>query len=409
MMGRFDEFVYTLPKRYTEWGDMYANPRAYFNGNESLWNSNLRMGFSVIQHEGLTEFPHMHHAVEEYYMFSGADVTRFFDFDAEIEMWIGEDPDEMEKYVITRPTIVRIPPRMWHGPVNYKRVGKPVAFSAVYFDGELCKITRRIKGDGTVDYPYYGSSQKRCVFDKTKTCNACGRCVRDYNDDNGTFEGHPDLKFAYDWAKEIASSEPAPRSGKYDELFFEYPVEYHNYGEIYANPRGKFRGITQMPKCNFYGGFSVALKDTHMETPHIHHARDEYLWFIGSNLADPFDFDATIELYLGWSPDDMTKIVITEPTVVRVPPNMWHTPINFTNVKKPVAFFPVYPDGDWSKVVRKENERGEYEYIFEAASLRRCAFDHSKICCYCGKCKKGGGKTVGVYLYKNKPKGESKE
>ena len=57
----------------------------------------------------------------------------------------------------------------------------------------------------------------------------------------------------------------------------------------------------------------------------------------------------------------------------------------------------------------KENERGEYEYIFEAASLRRCAFDHSKICCYCGKCKKGGGKTVGVYLYKNKPKGESKE
>ena len=95
--------------------------------------------------------------------------------------------------------------------------------------------------------------------------------------------------------------------------------------------------------------------------------------------------------------------------MVYVPPNMWHTPINFTNVKKPVAFFPVYPDGDWSKVVRRENERGEYEYIFEAASLRRCAFDHSKICCYCGKCKKGGGKTVGVYLYKNKPKGESKE
>jgi hypothetical protein len=349
-MGRFDEFVYTIPKRYTEWGDVYANPRAYFLGNESMWNSHLRMGFSVVLHEALTEFPHFHHSVEEYYMFFGSDLTNFFDFDAEIEMWIGDDPDEMEKYVITKPTIVRIPPRMWHGPVNYKRVGKPVAFSAIYFDGELCKITRRIKSDNTAEYPYIGSSQKRCIFDRMKFCNSCGRCVRDYYSENKTSDHHPDLDFALDWAKEIAASEPAPRSGKYDELFFEYPVEYHKYGDKYANPRGKFRGITQMPNAGFYGGFSVALKSTNMEIPHIHHANDEYLWFIGSNLENPFDFDAEVEIYLGWDPDDMEKIVITEPTVVRVPPNMWHCPIHFKRVDKPVAFFPVYPDGDWSKV-----------------------------------------------------------
>ena len=76
-MGLYDEFVYTLPKRYSQWGDTYASPRAYFQGSESLWNSNLRMGFSVILKETLAEFPHFHHSVEEYYLFSGADLTNF--------------------------------------------------------------------------------------------------------------------------------------------------------------------------------------------------------------------------------------------------------------------------------------------------------------------------------------------
>jgi hypothetical protein len=44
--------------------------------------------------------PHMHHAVEEYLFFTGADITNFFDFDAEIEVRLGEDPANMETYTI---------------------------------------------------------------------------------------------------------------------------------------------------------------------------------------------------------------------------------------------------------------------------------------------------------------------
>ena len=82
----------------------------------------------------------------------------------------------------------------------------------------------------------------------------------------------------------------------------------------------------------------------------------------------------------------MKKFVITEPTVVRVPPNTWHCPINFKRIGKPVAFLPVYPDGDWSKVVRQKDEDGNDEYIYEAASLRRCVYNPENICCFCGKC-----------------------
>ena len=384
-MGRFDEFVYTIPKRYSEWGNTYASPRVYFQGNESLWNSNLRMGFSVVLKETAAEFPHFHHSVEEYYLFSGSDLTDFFDFDAEIDIWIGEDPNEMEKYTITKPGIVRIPPNMWHGPIKYRRVGKPVAFSAIHFSGGIAKITRRVNSDGSICYPSIGSSQRRCTFDKTIACTYCGKCVRGYTENEDDFH-HPDLDFAYDWAMEIMNGKYVPRTGKYDKMFYDYPVEYHKYGDTYANPRGKFRGITQMPEAKFYGGFSVVLKETKMEIPHIHFVNDEYLWFIGSDLEHVFDFDAEIEVDLGWNRDEMERIVITEPTVIRVPPNMWHCPINIKRIGKPVAFFPVYPDGDWTKVVRQTGENGRYEYMYEAASLRRCVYAHDKICDYCGKC-----------------------
>ena len=82
----------------------------------------------------------------------------------------------------------------------------------------------------------------------------------------------------------------------------------------------------------------------------------------------------------------MEKFVITEPTVIRVPPHIWHCPINFKRIGKPVAFLPVYPDGDWSKIIRQKDENGNDEYIYEAASLRKCVYDPEKICVYCGKC-----------------------
>ncbi len=383
-MGKYDEYVYTLPKIYSE-SDTFASPKAYFNGAESLWGSNMIFGFTVIQKEALLDFPHVHHAVEEIYMFSGHDLCNFFDFDAEIEMWIGDSPENMEKYVITKPTLVRIPARMWHGPINYKRVGKPVAFSSVYMNGERSKVTRRIHPDGTVDFPYLSSNLKRCVIDKTRKCNMCGRCTSDLAAGEKRFSA---MDYAHNWAKEIAAAPEKPRTGKYDELFFEYPVEYHSYGEMYANPRGKFRGILQQPDVNFFGGFSVAKKIHNVEVPHCHHARDEYLWFSGSDLSNPFDFDAEIEIKLGWDPDHMESVIITEPSVIRVPQNMWHCPIVYKSMNKPVAFFPAYGDGDWSKIICKKDEYGENEFVFEAASLRKCVYNYDKFCMYCGACAK---------------------
>ena len=402
-MGFYEDYVYELPKYDLPRDGAMANPVAIYMGADSLPGSTVQMGFGVVTKEMTEGFPHFHHSKEEYYMFSGQDICQFFDFDAEIEMWMGWDPDEMEKFTITKPMLVRIPAGMWHGPVHYKRVGKPVAFSAAYLDGEMGKVTRVIKDDDTVEYPFYSTHLNKCRLNPSTECTWCGKCVEKYLDDPASAPD-PALAKAFKWAQELVETGGAPYTGKYDEYYYEYPLEWHSFGEMYANPRGKFKGITQMPGSRFFGGFSVALKPNPMEVPHIHHANDEYLWFIGSNLADVFDYDGEVELYLGWDPDKMEKLVLTKPCVVRVPAGMWHCPILFKRVDKPIAFFPMYPDGDWSKIVRRKRADGSDEYLFEAASLRKCVYNTEKICVYCGKCyrDKELKHRGGIFTYKKK-------
>ena len=402
-MGFYEDYVYELPRYELPRDGAIANPVAVFKGTDSLPGSTVQMGFAVITREMTEGFPHFHHSKEEYYMFSGQDICQFFDFDAEIEMWMGEDPDEMEKITITKPMLVRIPAGMWHGPIRFKRVGKPVAFSSTYLDGEMGKVTRVIKEDDSVEYPFYSTKLNKCRMNPSVECTWCGKCVEKFLDDP---EAAPDpaLAKAFKWAQELVETGGAPHTGKYDQYFYEYPVEWHSFGDMYANPRGKFKDITQMPGARFFGGFSVALKPNPMEVPHIHHANDEYLWFIGSNLADVFDYDGEVELMMGWDPDHMEKLVLTKPCVVRVPAGMWHCPILFKRTDKPIAFFPLYPDGDWSKILRRKRPDGTDEYLFEAASLRKCVYDDSKYCVYCAKCyhdtslKKRGGQ----FTYKRK-------
>ena len=107
---------------------------------------------------------------------------------------------------------------------------------------------------------------------------------------------------------------------------------------------------------------------------------------------------------LGWDPDHMEKLVLDKPCVVRVPAGMWHCPILFKKVDKPIAFFPLYPDGDWSKIVRRKRADGSDEYLIEAASLRKCVYNTEKICVYCGKCyrDKELKHRGGIFTYKKK-------
>ena len=119
-------------------------------------DSNLWTLCSIVQKECSVSETHMHHAVVEYLFFTGSDVTNFFDFDAEIEIQLGEDPDNMETYCITEPTVIRVPAGLWHGPVKFKRVGSPINFMPLYPSGNYGRIVQGTDSSNNPVYFYKG-------------------------------------------------------------------------------------------------------------------------------------------------------------------------------------------------------------------------------------------------------------
>ena len=85
-----------------------------------LWNCITEPFFMVNE-------PHAH-KFDQFLHFYGADPLKITDFDAEVEISLGE---EGEKHVITEPTVLHIPKDTVHCPLNFKVVNKPIIFMNV--------------------------------------------------------------------------------------------------------------------------------------------------------------------------------------------------------------------------------------------------------------------------------------
>ena len=68
--------------------------------------------------------------------------------------------------------------------------------------------------------------------------------------------------------------------------------------------------------------------------PHKHDA-DEYLYFLGGDPTDFTNFQAEIDLCLGWGADQETHTINTA-TVIFIPKGLVHLPWNFKRVDRPI-------------------------------------------------------------------------
>lgn len=68
--------------------------------------------------------------------------------------------------------------------------------------------------------------------------------------------------------------------------------------------------------------------------PHAHDF-DQFLHFYSADPKHMKEFDAVVEIYLG---KEQEKHIITEPTVLHIPKDTIHCPLNFKTVNKPVIF-----------------------------------------------------------------------
>lgn len=178
---KYKDLVFEMTPRYTEWGDWIFSPQIGFGGEMDMPGARYSAGYQVFQKpiHWLEKYSHFHRE-EEYLVMINADLFHPEEFDAEIEIWLGYDLYNMEKHIITKPTIIRIPGSMWHCPMDFKRIDKPIMFQAVYLGATCGRVSRMFDEEGNEKFVYSGPELRHgCKLDPLKEkCTACGKCFR---------------------------------------------------------------------------------------------------------------------------------------------------------------------------------------------------------------------------------------
>ncbi len=79
--------------------------------------------------------PHKHD-FPQYLMFSSLDADDLIDLGGIIEMTLSEDGKTMEKHIITKATTIYIPAGLYHNPLVFKTVTKPILTMDLYFSNK---------------------------------------------------------------------------------------------------------------------------------------------------------------------------------------------------------------------------------------------------------------------------------
>ncbi|MGI6217322.1 MAG: hypothetical protein ACOYIK_06890 [Coriobacteriales bacterium] len=404
-----EALFYEIEPRDFKLGSWCKSPMAYFRGEEDIPDAVLRAGFQVIEAPVTMEEEPVCHREEETIFILGATLPDVFSsFDAEVQFYMGPSLDKMEKIVVTEPTTIRVPKYWWHGPLKFVRVDKPVLFQASLQAGRpgVIKAVEHsgkqllmfLEEDAHLDEGGAGKSVKSVSW---TAINEDG--VERYTE-----------KGAYDQAKAPKGTEcviqPGYKSKPYSdattllhpkpslsvevtEKVLAMPREETKWGDWCPSPQTYFRGDIYMENATYNVGWQVFTGPIDMEEPHFHMGIDEYIFFVGANPLDIFDFDAKIDFAIGFDRDHMESRTITKPTVVRLPPTVWHCPIKFREMKKPLVFQSAFPDGTWGTITRGNEppvDKGyfsrTYMYDYMGDNVRFCRFNEKKRCNICGEC-----------------------
>lgn len=98
-----------------------------FYAHQGEMNTDFTLALHYMTEPYTEVYPHTHEG-HEVLCFIGGNPEDFNDFDAEIELMLGE---EEESYVINTPSVFSLPPGLVHGPLTFKKVNKPVFFIEV--------------------------------------------------------------------------------------------------------------------------------------------------------------------------------------------------------------------------------------------------------------------------------------
>ena len=120
-----------------------TSPIPVLNSDDSFGNMGFQSYWEAITQPFLMVNESHNHDFPQYLMFFGGEITDLTDLGGEIELTLSEDGENMEKHVFTKATMVYIPAGLYHCPLNFKKVTKPILFIDLFF---ASKYARKDKG-----------------------------------------------------------------------------------------------------------------------------------------------------------------------------------------------------------------------------------------------------------------------
>ena len=179
--SKYGKLVFEFPQENNEVtpdgadDDFIVKPQAYFRGGSQIPGAEFNQSYQIFVKPFFLDRVQHRHDKDEYLIFLGASFPNVFDFDAKIEFTLGKGEDA-ETYVITKPTIIRVPAGEYHCPLNFKEVNKPVLFLATLMTPMFGGIYDMPDGS-TVEMYYNGPMQ--CKYNENKKCDSCGKCLHE--------------------------------------------------------------------------------------------------------------------------------------------------------------------------------------------------------------------------------------
>lgn len=131
--GKYGKYIFTEPKGDKRTEKEHDVPFLEFEGIK-YWKD-LAFGISVmpVLSPWLIENKIMKHDFDQILCFLGTDPSNINDFQAEVELCLGE---EAEKHIINKSTAVYVPKGLAHCPLNFKIIRKPVVFIDITLTSE---------------------------------------------------------------------------------------------------------------------------------------------------------------------------------------------------------------------------------------------------------------------------------
>ena len=332
LAGQFHPFIKTHDK--DNWYG-YTSPRMTFqNSDKIIPDLPFYAGFIVATKVKTLDPPHIHDGAHNFFVFTGAELDRIFEAEFEVGFLIGDSPQSMEIYHITKPSIVWAPAGVFHCPLYFKKVVRGLNMMLTYVGTTHGRVTSRLDKDGKEEWVYNKERSRPCVKDKTKECTFCGFCFTNPKETDEDVR-----KFMEPFYKNASTV------GKYKYCIKELRKDYHKLGDAVMSPRAVFKGKEDMPGLGQQFSFNIVTKPCKLgdDEPVSNGQIAEFLWFSGTDVVQPWDsFDAEIEVMLGNDPGRMEAVTFDKPGVIAVPPGMWRGAVSVKKLGKPLCFIPYY-------------------------------------------------------------------